>query len=69
MDIKYNRIENWIKFLNLKISFKVNIRGELDLIGNWDKNQYWAEDLFNNDFEEFFFNIIFENKPFDKMEG
>ena len=64
--ITYNKLESWIQFLNLKISFKVNFRGDADLAGHWDKNQYWVEDLFDNDFEEFFFTFIFDNKPFEE---
>lgn len=64
LKITYNKIENWIKFFHLKISFKVNARDERDLIGNWDKNQYWVEDLFDNCFSEFFLTFIFDNKPF-----
>ena len=65
VNIKYNKIQSWIDFLNLRISFKVNTR-ETDLTGYWDKNQYWVEDLFDNNFEEYFFTFIFDNKPFDK---
>lgn len=68
LKIEYNKIENWIKFFHLKISFKVNTRGEMDLTGHWNKNQYWVEDLFDNEFKEFFFTIIFENKPFEEGE-
>lgn len=63
--IKYNKIQSWIEFLNLRISFKVNT-SETNLAGYWDKNQYWVEDLFDNNFEEYFFTFIFDNKPFDK---
>lgn len=66
VQIKYNKLESWIQFLNLKISFKANTRGEMDLVGNWDKNQYWVEELFDNNFEEFFFTFIFDNKPFEE---
>ena len=66
--LKYNKLESWVKFLNLKISFKVNYREQEDLAGNWDKNQYWVEDLFDNDFEEYFFEFIFQNKPFEGVE-
>lgn len=66
VDIKYHRMESWIKFLNLKISFKVNIDDTQDLAGNWNKNQYWVEELFDNNFEEFFFTFLFQNKPFDE---
>lgn len=62
---KTNKLESWIQFLNLKIYFKVNNRENLDLIGLWNKNQYWVEDLFDNNFEEFFYTFIFENKPFE----
>ena len=64
VNIKYNKIQSWIDFLNLRILFKVNT-SETDLIGYWDKNQYWVEDLFDNNFEEYFFTFIFDNKPFD----
>ena len=64
--IEYNKIENWIKFFHLKISFKANARGEMDLTGYWDKNQYWVEDLFNNCFSEFFLTFVFDNKPFEE---
>lgn len=62
--VKYNKVEKWIKFFCLKISFKANTRGEMDLTGHWDKNQYWVEELFDNNFHEFFFTFIFQNKPF-----
>ena len=68
VQIKYNKLESWIQFLNLKISFKVNHRGERDLVGHWNKNQYWVEDLFDNNFEEYFFEFIFANKPFEGEE-
>lgn len=66
--LKYYKLESWIQFLNLKISFKVNYREQEDLSGNWDKNQYWVEDLFDNNFEEYFFEFIFQNKPFEGVE-
>lgn len=65
VNIKYNKIQSWIDFLNLRILFKVNT-SETDLVGYWDKNQYWVEDLFDNNFEKYFFTFIFDNKPFDK---
>ena len=69
VSIKYNRIESWIEFLNLKISFKVDFGKEWDcLAGNWDKNQYWVEELFDNIFEEFLFTFIFDNKPFEEIK-
>lgn len=64
LKFQYNKIENWIKFFYLKISFKANVRGEMDLAGHWDKNQYWVDDLFDNNFEAFFVTFIFDNKPF-----
>lgn len=64
--IKYNKLESWMTFINLKIYFKVNDRDERDLVGHWDKNQYWVEELFDNNFEEFFFSFIFQNKPFEE---
>lgn len=57
----FNRLESWIKIADLKISFKVNDRGDIDLAGYWDKNQYWVEDLFDNNFEEFFKELVKEN--------
>lgn len=65
VEIKCNKIARWMKFLNLKITFKVNCNEERDLVGLWDKNQYWVEDLFDNNFEEFFFELVFQNKPFE----
>lgn len=61
--IEYNRIGNWIQILyyDFKILFKVNDRGDSDLSGYWDKNQYWVEELFDNNFEEFFIELIKEN--------
>ena len=59
--IRINKVDDWIEFLNLRISFKVNIKGDIDMIGNWNKNQYWVEDLFDNNFECFFKEIIKEN--------
>lgn len=58
--IKYNKIQSWIEFLNLRILFKVNT-SETDLAGYWDKNQYWVEDLFDNNFECFFRELIKQN--------
>ena len=65
VNIKYSKMQSSIDFLNLRILFKVNT-SETDLAGYWDKNQYWVEDLFDNNFEEYFFTFIFDNKPFDK---
>lgn len=59
--VRFSKFEHWIEFLNLRISFKVNIRGDVDMTSNWDKNQYWVEDLFYNNFECFFKEIIKEN--------
>lgn len=58
--IKYNKIQSWIEFLNLRILFKVNT-SETNLAGYWDKNQYWVEDLFDNNFECFFRELIKQN--------
>lgn len=60
VNIKYNKIQSWIEFLNLRILFKVNT-SETDLAGYWDKNQYWVEDLFDNNFECFFRELIKQN--------
>lgn len=64
--IKCNKRDYWLQFLNLKIFFKANNREDLDLIGLWNVNQYWVEDLFDNNFEEFFFTFVFDNKPFEE---
>lgn len=61
LNMQYSKIESWIKIADLKISFKVNNNGEKDLIGLWNINQYWVEQLFDNDFEEFFLTFIFDN--------
>ena len=60
VNIKYSKMQSWIDFLNLRILFKVDTR-ETNLAGYWDKNQYWVEDLFDNNFEEFFLTFIKEN--------
>lgn len=64
--IKYNKMDYWIQFLELKISFKTNSRGDLDLIGIGDKNQYWVENLFDNNFEEFFMELIFDERELNE---
>ena len=60
VNIKYSKMQSWIDFLNLRILFKVNTR-ETNLAVYLDINQYWVEDLFDNNFEEFFLNFIKEN--------
>lgn len=65
VEIKCNKIARWMKFLNLKITFKADYMWGQESAGNWDKNQYWVEDLFDNNFEEFFFELVFQNKPFE----
>lgn len=64
VNVKCNKVESYIIFLNLKISFKVNTNDTTDLAGRWHIKQYWVEDLFDNNFEEFFFTFIFDNEPF-----
>ena len=61
LKIEYNKVENWIKFFFLKISFKVNFNENSDLAGRWNINQYWVEDLFDNNFECFFKELIKQN--------
>lgn len=68
-NFRYSKIESWIQFGRLKISFKVNINGDKDLMGLYDKNQYWVEDLFDNNFRPFFYGFIFDNKPFEGDEA
>ena len=58
---RFNKMESWIKISDLKISFRINYRGDNDLAGNWHKNQYWVEDLFDNNFEVFFRELIKQN--------
>ena len=55
----YNKVEDWIQIGNLKILFKVDL-GARSYIGWGDKNQYWVEKLFENNFEEFFKTIVKE---------
>lgn len=57
--IKYRKTENWIQLGDLKILFKVD-EGSKSYIGWGDTNQYWVEELFNNNFEEFFKTILKE---------
>lgn len=59
--IKSSKTPTYIQIFNIKIFFKVNARGELDVVGLWNKNQYWVEELFDNNFEAFFFTLIREN--------
>ena len=61
LEFKANTARCWIDLLFLKISFKANVNGDADLAGRWDMNQYWVEDLFDNNFEEFFKLLIKEN--------
>lgn len=56
--IWYNRIKDWIQIGNLKILFKVDDKFHCNGIGLGNVNQYWAEELFDNNFEEFFISII-----------
>lgn len=58
---KYNRIGDWIQIGDLKIRFKVD-KGpnSTEHIGIGDINQYWVEELFDNNFEEFFKTILKE---------
>ena len=54
---KYNRMKDWIQIGNLKILFKVDL--ETIPYRAWgDTNQYWVEELFDNNFEEFFMSIV-----------
>lgn len=59
VDFHYNKIEDWIQIGDLKILFKVDL-GSRSYIGWGDTNQYWVEELFGNNFEEFFMSIIKE---------
>lgn len=61
LNTQCNKMENWIRVAGLKILFKVNNNGENDLVGLWDINQYWVEELFDNDFQEFFLTFVFDN--------
>ena len=57
----YSQIEDWIKIGNLKILFRVD-KGpnSTEHIGIGNINQYWVEELFDNNFEEFFMSIVKE---------
>lgn len=57
--IKSNIIEKYIIIGDLKIWFKTD-RNEY-MIGTYNLNQYWVEDLFDNNFECFFKEILREN--------
>ena len=56
---RYNRVEDWLQIGDLKILFKVD-EGSRSYIGWGDTNQYWVEELFGNNFEEFFMSIVKE---------
>lgn len=56
----YNKIEDWIQIGDLKILFKVDKKFNYSIIGWGDTNQYWVEELFDNNFEEFFMSIVKE---------
>ena len=56
--IRYNRIEDWIQIGDLRILFKVDKKFNYTIIGWGDVNQYWVEELFDNNFEEFFMSIV-----------
>ncbi len=66
--IRYNRIEDWIQIGDLKILFKVDL-GARSYIGWGDTNQYWVEELFNNNFEEFFMTCVKENMKNEKRRN
>ena len=59
--LKYCRIKDEIKIGELKIKFKVD-KGpnSTEHIGIRDINQYWVENLFDNNFKEFFMSIVKE---------
>ena len=57
---KYNSTEIYITSFNLRIYFKV-YENEKSTMGFKNINQYWVEDLFDNNFEEFFSTFIKEN--------
>lgn len=61
-DIEYNNLESYINLFNfnLKICFKVYVN-ESSIVGYGDVNQYWVDELFENNFEEFFITFIKEN--------
>lgn len=56
---RYNRMEDWIQIRDLKIIFKVD-KGSKSYIGWGNTNQYWVENLFDNNFKEFFMSIVKE---------
>ena len=65
--ISYSKIKDKIQLGNLNILFKVD-RGENspERIGIGNINQYWVEELFDNDFEEFFKEIIKKEIGYEK---
>ena len=56
---RYNRVEDWIQIGDVQILFKVD-KDSKSYIGWGDTNQYWVEELFDNNFEEFFMSIVKE---------
>ncbi len=67
--IKYHKLESWIIFLNLKILFRVDIKDKQDPSKYLDKNQYWVEELFDNNFEEFLITFINKENKDEKRRN
>jgi len=57
--IEKKKMESWLKIFNLKLRFEVE--GTINNVSD-DINQYWVEELFENDLLEFLFSIIEENR-------
>ena len=56
---KYHNLESYIEIADLRILFKIDI--EREHIGRHNLNQYWVEELFDNNFE-YFFNLILKEE-------
>lgn len=69
LPFKCKKYKNEIEITDvLKISFKTSSDNETaDLAGRWNINQYWVEDLFDNNFKVFFTDIMFDNFNWNKM--
>ena len=57
--VKCNIVQKYIELNGIKIWFKID--SHECVVGTYNVNQYWVEDLFDNNFEEFFYQILKEN--------
>lgn len=59
--VKYNKAKH---LLNIRNMYEIYFKNDKDInnhIGIHNTNQYWVEDLFDNNFEEFFYQILRDN--------